>query len=390
VNTTSLQSRTTVALTLAMGCCGTLVLGIQPLLLEALLAQGFLDNAGVGWVATAEVLSMAVGVLIGSRLLASAHAKPVVISCGIGMALGNLATLIAHTSITILLVRTVAGLTEGMMVAVAVMSISYSTAPGRLNAIFLTAGAAPQMLLAYVIPASLSPVFGPGVGFPIMAMAGGVCVALACAMKERFAPPLGSSGRRIEWSRSVVLVLLATLLTAAAIGACWSYAGPLAAEIGLNPERIGAAVTASLIFQLLGSLIVSVVGYRLSFRIALVGGALIQAAACVVLLQSHTFLAFTAALCIFGFLWQGCMPFAMDLVVSIDKSRATAPLILPLMFAGLSAGPFIASFWVGHSVAHAFWTGIIGFALALLVYMLVFRSRSATKPENLATSQGVQ
>ena len=41
---------------------------------------------------------------------------------------------------------------------------------------------------------------------------------------------------------------------------------------------------------------------------------------------------------------QRRMPFAMYRIISVDSSRATAPLILPLMLADLSAGPFVVSF----------------------------------------------
>jgi hypothetical protein len=72
------------------------------------------------------------------------------------------------------------------------------------------------------------------------------------------------------------------------------------------------------------------------------------------------------------------MPFAMDLIVEEDKSRTTAPLILPLMLTGLSIGPFIASFCVGRSVAPALWVAFGGFLCALLAYTLVFRRAPIT------------
>jgi len=385
---TSLQSRATLVLTITIGCGGTLILGIQPLLLETLLAQGLLSTAGVGWAATVEVLAMAVGVLSGARMLVRSDAKAGVVICAVAMTLANYATLAVKSTFSILLLRTVSGFCEGVMVAVAVMSISYSNMPGRLNAIFLTAGTTPQMVLAYVIPSFLVPAFGRNVGFAVMALTGLLCGVLALCVRERFAPAREPGSGRIEWTRTVILVLSATIVTAAAIGACWGYAGPLAAEIGMSSQSIGLAVTASLIFQVLGSLIVAIVGYRLSFRIALLGGVFIQVLAAVALLRSHGSIPFTLALCVFGFLWQGCMPFAMDLMVAVDKSRATAPLILPLMIGGLSVGPFVASFAVGETVTPAFWVGIVGFAASFLIYVFLFRQRSVALPEELATSGG--
>jgi DHA1 family inner membrane transport protein len=371
------QSGRTIALTLTIGAGGTLVVGIQPLLLETLLSQGRVSASQLGWVATAEVLGMALGVLLGSRMLSGRKGRPIAAVAGLMMAISNFATLFASEPLLIVCIRALSGVAEGVLVAVAVLSISYSNAPARLNAVFLTVGAAPQLLLAYLIPAVFVPRFGPNVGFQFMVGVGLSCALMALCVRERFVPQALQPLRRIAWSQTVVLALIATLVMAAAIGACWSYVGPLAAELGLNPEQTGVAVAASLICQLLGSLIVAIVGWRLSFRAALLGGAVLQAITVLWLLGAHQALEFSVALGIFGFLWQGGMPFAMDLIVAVDSSRATAPLVLPLSLTGLSVGPLAASYFVDHSVVGAFHVGILGCFLAVLSYLLVFRSRPA-------------
>jgi MFS transporter, DHA1 family, inner membrane transport protein len=371
------QSGRAIALTLTIGAGGTLVLGIQPLLLETLLLQGRVNASQLGWVATAEVMGMALGVLLGTRMLSGPKGRPIAAVAGLIMALSNLATLFANEPLLIVCIRALTGAAEGVLVAVAVLSISFSIAPARLNAAFLTVGAAPQLLLAYLIPAVLVPRFGPNLGFELMVGVGLSCALMALCVRERFAPQALQPLQRIAWTQTVVLALIATLVMAAAIGACWSYIGPLAAESGLNQEQTGTAVAASLICQLLGSLVVAIVGWRLPFRAALLGGAVLQASTVMWLLGAHQALEFSIALGIFGFLWQGGMPFAMDLIVAVDSSRATAPFVLPLNLTGLSVGPLAASYFVDHSVVGAFRVGIFGCFLAVLGYLLVFRSRPA-------------
>jgi DHA1 family inner membrane transport protein len=371
------QSGRTIALTLTIGAGGTLVVGIQPLLLETLLAQGRVNTTQLGWVATAEVLGMALGVLLGARMLSGRMGRTIAAAAGLIMAITNFATLFAGQPPLIVAIRALTGAAEGVLVAVAVLSISYSSAPTRLNAAFLAVGAAPQLLLAYLIPAMLVPRFGPNFGFEFMVGVGLSCALMALCVRERFAPQGLQPLQRIVWTQTVVLALIATLVMAAAIGACWSYIGPLAAESGLNPEQTGMAVAASLICQLLGSLIVAIVGWRLPFRAALLGGAVLQAVTVMWLLGTHQALEFSVALGIFGFLWQGGMPFAMDLIVAVDSSRATAPFVLPLNLMGLSVGPLAASYFVDHSVVGAFRVGIFGCFLAVLAYLLVFRGRPA-------------
>jgi MFS transporter, DHA1 family, inner membrane transport protein len=379
------QSARTIALTLAIGSGGTLMLGVQPVLLEALVSQGRLSVTQVGWVATAEVLGMACGVLLGTRTLGGRAARSIAVAAGLCMALANLCNMFAGQANLILAIRSLSGLAEGVLVAIVVLSISYSTAPTRLNAAFLTVAAVPQLLFAYLIPAMLAPRVALDFGFVLLGGVGLLCALLAVCIRERFTPGDFQPLQRIAWTPPVALALFATLMTAAAIGACWGYAGPMAAELGLSAGQVGVAVAVSLICQLLGSLVVAVVGWRLSFRTALLCGCLLQAATVMCLLGAHHALEFTLALGVFGCLWSAGMSFAMDLIVAVDSSRTTAPLILPLSLAGLSIGPFIASCFVDHSVAAAFRVSLVGFAVALLAYLCVFRSRATIQ---LSPGQG--
>jgi MFS transporter, DHA1 family, inner membrane transport protein len=371
-NAGNFQSGRTIALALVIGAGGMLVVGVQPLLLETLLTQGRLNVSQLGWVATAEILGMALGVLFGTRMLSGRMGRPLAAAAGSIMAISNLATLFVTQPSWIVAIRAFSGTAEGVLVAVAVLSISYNGAPARLNAAFLTVSAGPQLLLAYLIPAVLVPRFGPNFGFEVLVGVGLSSALMALCVRERFAPQALQPLQRIAWTPTVVLALLATLVMAAAIGACWSYVGPLAAELGLDPRQTGVAVAASLVCQLLGSLVVVVVGWRLPFRAALLGGAVLQAVTVMWLLGAHQALDFSVALGIFGFVWQGGMPFAMDLIVAVDSSRATAPLVLPLNIMGLSVGPLAASYFVDHSVVWAFRIGILGCFLAVIGYLLVF------------------
>lgn len=375
------QTRRTIILSMIIGAGGILVLGIQPLLLGSLLQQGLIDTVQLGWIATAEVLSMAAGVLVGTYGLRGRYARAIAIGAGILMALCNALTPAGTGSLSLGAARSLAGLSEGVMVAVAILTITYSVAPGRLNAIYLTAGATPQLILAYLLPAAIVPAFGPDAGFYALAAIGLVGALLAAALRDRFAPSYADRHGRLLWTWTLRLALAATLVTAAAIGAAWAYIEPMGAGYGFAPERVGLALTISLLFQICGSFLVAVAGYRLPFRMTLPTGVGLQGLSLAYLLLSTSFTAFCAALALFGFLWQACLPFAMDLVVEADPSRTTAPLIMPISLAGLSFGPLAASALVGESVAGAFRFSIVGFAVAMAIYLLLFiRSERIPRP----------
>lgn len=368
------QSRRTIVLSLGLGAGGTLILGVQPLLLGALLVAGKIDAVELGWIATAEVLGMALGVVIGVRALAGAgrHGRWFIVGASLLMALANLATPGADGMAMIALARAVAGLAAGAMLAVTILTITHAAAPGRLNAIFLTLGAIPQLALAYLLPTMIFPVHGFAAGFQMLAAIGVVLAVCAGLIRDRLAPGQTAVRGAIAWTPRVVVALAASLLTAAAIGACWTYVEPMGARSGLTPAAVGLAVTICLASQIAGSLFVALIGYRLPFRFVLPGGVLVQAAAIVLALAVPGAFAFSVALAIFGFCWQACLPFATDLVIEADASRQAAPLIMPLTLVGLSLGPLTASAVVGTSVAGAFAFGIAAFVAAAGLYLAMF------------------
>lgn len=384
---TGFQSSRTIASTMIVGAAGILILGIQPLLLGALMNAGRIDAVELGWIATAEVLGMAFGVLVGSRMMIGARAKFIAVAaCGL-MALANAVTPSAESVLAIAAVRLLAGLAEGAMIAVSILTITYGVRPARLNAIFLTAGATPQLVLAYLLPVSLFPAYGVESGFYLLAGIGVMAAVVAAAIQDSLAPSRLEASGRVAWTPTVVLALGATLITAAAIGACWSYVEPMGARQGLDPAAVGVAVAISLAFQIIGSLIIALIGYRLPFRIVLPGGVLLQAAAVLLLIQVPGLVGFSVALAIFGFCWQACLPFAMDLIIEADATRMSAPLVMPLTLGGLSMGPLVASSLVGTSVTGAFIFGIAAFVAAAALYLLLFRS-SGTLNVNLASLDG--
>lgn len=374
-------------LSMMIGAVGILILGIQPLLLGALLNAGKINAVELGWIATVEVLGMALGVWIGARLMAGSQGKRIAVAACLLMALANAITPGADTVMTIALARSLAGLAEGAMIAVSILTISHGAAPARLNAIYLTAGATPQLVFAYLLPVKVFPVYGVESGFYILAGVGLLSAALAGVIRDRLAPEPEEAGGRVAWTPRVVLALAATLVTASAIGACWSYAEPMGARQGLTTASVGVAITISLAFQIIGSLVVALVGYRLPFRLVLPGGVIVQAAAVMTLIAIPGIVGFSFGLAVFGFCWQACLPFAMDLVIEADASRMTAPLVMPLTLAGLSMGPLIASALVGASVIGAFVFGIAAFVTAAGLYLFIFRPGSAP-PVRLASLDG--
>src|SRR5215469_1645738 len=143
---------TTVGLTL--GCVGLLMLGLQPLLLGALLEEHRLSVSQLTQAATAEIL--AVGVVAGALggALSHRHLRGYGLAGCLVLTVANAAC--QHASGEELVVwRAVSGGGGGILVWIATGLITHGRSPGRLYAIFFGAQAVSQGVAAALLPATL-------------------------------------------------------------------------------------------------------------------------------------------------------------------------------------------------------------------------------------------
>ncbi|MDX8356486.1 MFS transporter [Sphingopyxis terrae] len=386
-STAHFQSGRTIVLSLLIGTGGLTIFGIMPIILGGLLNAGRLNAAQLGWAATAETLAMALGLLIGARVLTRASTRWIVVLAGVVMAAANFWTIAAPAPWSILVSRGAAGLSEGILIAVTALSIAFSPVPARLSGIFLTVSVPPPLLLAYTLPVYIMPRYGYAAGFIALALVGLICAVAAAFIRDDLAHKLDEGRRRVRWTFLTGLALGGILLSSAGFAAAWAYVDPLAVSHALSPAEIGTAVTATIAGQFLISLFVASYGWRMPMILTLVAMSAAQAALALALIWAGTPLGFALALASFGLLWQGAVPFATALLVAIDDSRALAPLFFPIQLIGMAIGPFLASFVAGSGVAGVLVLAAALFGLTVVIYIMVGR---VTARANITLPRSVQ
>lgn len=351
-----------VAASIVVGSAALMVLGIQPILLGGLIHAGRITEAGLGAVAMAEVLGLAVGSCIGPALMNRGAMRWAAAVVSIALALANLATCWASDLVSLVVVRGVAGLTEGLALGAAVVVMTYTRQPARVSGLFLGVQTAPQMLAALALPTVLIPRFGVNGGFVLLALLALAGAAGAFGMVDRVAVARPHGRARVRWTLPLILSILAIVIQGAGIGAAWNYSERLAAQHGLSPAVVASAISASLVCQIVGALLVAWVGWRAPHRAMLIAGSVAQAAVVLVMVRAATPAAFIAATSLFGFFWLALQPYVVNQAIAVDETRIVAVLLTPIGLAGFSLGPLIVS----TAVTHADVTGAFGGAAALL------------------------
>ncbi len=377
------QSSRTIILSMLIGTGGLTYFGIVPIILGGLVSDRRLNAAQLGWTAMTETLLTAAGMMLGLKMLRASRTRWLVAFAGIIMALANAATVVAPNFSSIFLASSVAGLSQGFLVAVVSLSISYAANPARVSGAFLAVSVPLPLLLAYYLPDQLMPALGNCAGFWALAVIGLICAACAIGIRDDFAMKSVSAQGGIRWTGPTIGALFGVLLSSAGYGGAWAYIDLLGALHGLNPREIGTAISAAIAGQFAVSVLTATVCWRLPMLKTLLAVSAIQIAIALLLLESGTPLSFTIVLTAFGLLWQGATPFATGLLAALDHSRRLAALTLPLQLVGLAIGPLVASIVAGTNLFYVLMIAAGLYALTLATYLLVLFERSDTIGETL-------
>jgi hypothetical protein len=332
--------------TLYGGVAGVMVLGVQPLVLGALVDEGRIALDELGRIATVETLGIALGASAGAILLRRLGARSLGVLAAVAVAAGNFAMPLARGALAIAALRGGVGLAEGVLVALAVAMIARAPAPERWSGVFLGVQTVAQAVGAWLLPILLVPRLGRGAGFQMM----GAMALVACATA-----PLGSREGGAAAGADELLPRLTpgawlglgwVFASLAATFAVWSYFDRIGAASRISEEVIGEAAALSLITQAAGSFLATGVGARIGWRSAVLLCALGQLGSIAAFAWLGTPAPFVAAGALFGFAWLFGMPYQVRALVEIDPSREAAKWIAPAQIFGGATGPWLASLFV--------------------------------------------
>jgi DHA1 family inner membrane transport protein len=357
-----------VASTLWLGSLGLLILGVQPVVLEPLVRFDRIGEAALGSAATIEILAIALGSVLGARLLRSMPARVVAVAGLLPFAAANLAMHWLTGLVPLLALRAVSGLAGGMLVGLAIVSIARGQRPERLSAAFLVLQTTLQLCVSALIPYGASHLFPADFGFVAMAVLGLASIPVLLAVPPRLEPlrpGVGSHG-------PVALAAWAALAGCGAylvgIVAVWAYFGVWEHQLGMSEQVIGNAAALSLGAQVIGAAAAGWFGSMLSNRSALLVAMAAQVAVVLGLLHWTTPSAQVPLALAFGFLWLFALPLQTRLLIDVDPTRRAVLHLAAAQLTGSAAGPSLAGLFVtAGRVDGALWTGVVVLAASGLM-----------------------
>jgi len=365
-----------VAATLWLGSLGVLILGIQPVVLEPLVRFGRLGEGSLGSAATVEILAIAVGSVLGARLLRWMATRAVAAGALLAFAAANLAMHWLTGLMPLLAARALSGLSGGMLVGLAIVAIARGRRPERLSAIFLAAQTLVQLCLAALIPFLAQRLMPADVGFVTLAWLGFASLAVLPFLPSHLTPPRQAAGSPAPVDPAAWVALVGCGAFLVAIVAVWAYFGVWEHQVGMSEQVIGTTAALSLAAQVLGAAACGWLGPLLPSRPVLLLVGALQIAVVLGLLHWPVPSAQIVLALAFGFLWLFAMPLQTRLMIDVDPTRRAVLHLAAAQLAGSAAGPALAGMFVTTGrVDGALWTGVVVLAVATLLMGIGPRGR---------------
>lgn len=369
---------TQIAGVLAIGTVGVLIAGLQPQLLGAMAVEGRLSAGALGDVATAELLAMGVAAGAAGAALPATRLRRIAAVTLFVLAALDLVTGRA-TGHTILFVRALAGLAEGVLVWLAIGMIVRTARPARWAGLYLMVQTGAQFALSVALGVWVMPGGGSGGGFAALGVVSLIALATLPWLPARFDAldvPAGAGAMRLPARGWLALASIALWL--AFVVAVWVYAEPLGLQHGLSHRQVGTVAPLSLAMQMIGAGAAALLAGRLRVVPVLVACAAADGVLLAAMGAPPSPAIFVAATAVFGFLWLFAMPFQLPVVIAADPSRRAAELAGGAQLVGASLGPFVAAKLVSDAdVDGVLWFGAAALAGALLLIAAALARRSA-------------
>lgn len=333
---------------IGVGVNSLLVLGVLPVLLGALADEHRLSNAGIGQMATLELLAMGISTAAAGAFLKARRLRLIGVVASLGLAGANLAT--AHAAGPALFpMRAAAGAFEGVLLWITVSMIARTVTPERWAGVFFAAQTLGQLVLAIVLAWWVMPRFGAAGGYTGVAIAALMGVIPALMTPHRFADlPAAARGGGAPPLRGW-LALIATLIFVASSGAVGVYLQPLAHEAGLSADVARTSNWLSLGAQVAGASVATALAGRVRYFTVFVA----STAGMLVIwwLFGRTIPAwlFIAANTAGGFVSIFLAPFLVPFTIEADPSRRAALQSGAAQLLGGALGPWMASAVVGEA-----------------------------------------
>lgn len=282
----------------------------------------------------------------------------------------DLLSILCVTEFSILVIRFLSGIGGGVVYAAALAAFSGLKDATKAFATYIVVYCFVGGIILGSMPLLLG-MFGIKAGFIVLALMAAISLTFI-AVLNRVA---GNVKKReiislnfLLKNKNVLYGLLSYFFVQLAGGTMWAYGERIGKEAGLSISFIGIVLGISIVFALIGGLLVMVAKKEWGIIKPLCVGLLIMGIGTYLLFYANYKALYIFANLIAGASWSFVIPYYQQMQAQFDLSGRVVSIGTIVNMAGRSIGPAIAALTLGTSAfSNALWISLIALMLSVLL-----------------------
>ena len=324
----------------------------------------------VGWISSVNIFGAAVGGFITTIRIGRNSLFKIVRTGLLILIIFDLVSIYFSSEVPILLVRFLSGIGGGIVYAGALAAFSGLKDSTKAFATYIVVYCFFGGLILISMPFLLGR-FGVKAGFITLVIMSSICLAFTPVL-DRVAP----NAKKREFlslnfllsNKNVLYGLLSYFLLQMGGGTMWAYCERIGIEGGLTISFIGLVLGISVVFALLGGLLVMRVKKESGILRPLTTGILVMTICTFLMFYAEYKICFLLANCIAGVAWSFVIPFYQQMQAQFDEAGRVVSIGTIVNMGGRSAGPAIAAMTLGTSAYNnALWISIIALIIGAVL-----------------------
>lgn len=360
-----------------LGTLGALTIMIVPGFVMLVGAQSGLNDQQLGYVASWDINATAAAIGFATFLIARFGWRQLALVGLVLLVLGNVLTAGCHTYTGIVIARIVAGMGEGLAIAVAFAALGSASNPDRAFGVYLVVGLTVSAALLALLP-RLEARFGAAALFE--AMAG--LTLLSSALMIWLPRGTDRPGTLLEGAPGVskhlaVAGLVGVFLYFIAQGAVWSYFERIGTASGIEAVLIGEATGISSFAGVGGALLAVVLVAHCGRRWPLIASGVLSIASFWMLRGHVTGTELIVSGILFNFAWNLAQPLLSGVCSDADCRGRVVVAMGCIQTVGFGIGPALtATLLRGHDFGPSLWTSAAVLILSLVIVLGGLRAQA--------------
>lgn len=353
--------------TIIIGLVAATLLAVLPLMVGVLARQFGMGVEQAGYVIAINMGGILLGSLSCIVLTRRFSWSALIVSGLLVMTAGNVLTLSTAGLTALVSSRLIAGLGEGVVGACCYALMGQARLPGRSIAIYAGGQSIVGAVGMAVLPTLIAN-YGWHVFYLLVALATIPALALvkvAVRGREQVRSEAGAQSVPARPALNIPSLgaLLAIFFFFVGLAMVWAFMERLGNDRNLSTLELSAALSASSLAGLAGSLVAGAVADRIRVSIGL-GAGLALIIVSLAMMFVGGFVPFTAGVCGLYFAWTFQFPFLFECLVAVDRGGRVTVLTPVATGGALAVGPAIGGFILQHGTLTMLCAGCLALTLA--------------------------